>query len=169
MTIFIIFKKNMWPSAHFHSKILLKDYDFWQFSTHPGYVKGVGKIAKPFKNCTWWSVEMCNYFFKFFQKIDFFKLNNFFKTSESTFPVKNWLFHIFPASEGSPFLTVILTVKLAGLPFLQAEEFTDNFQSDKSCQKYTFLLVLCFSGKSYLVIKVIKNVWLFTCSLRLSW
>ena len=49
------------------------------------------------------------------------------------------------------------------------EEFTDNFQSDKSCQKYTFLLVLCFSGKSYLVIKVIKNVWLFTCSLRLSW
>ncbi len=76
--------------------------------------------------------------------------------------MKNWLFHIFPASEGSPFLTVILTVKLAGLPFLQAEEFTDNFQSDKSCQKYTFLLVLCFSGKSYLVIKVIKNVWLFT-------
>ena len=108
-------------------------------------------------------------FFNFFRKLIFFKLNNFFKTSESTFPVKNWLFHIFPASEGSPFLTVILTVKLAGLPFLQAEEFTDNFQSDKSCQKYTFLLVLCFSGKSYLVIKVIKNVWLFTCSLRLSW
>ena len=109
------------------------------------------------------------FFLNFFRKLIFFKLNNFFKTSESTFPVKNWLFHIFPASEGSPFLTVILTVKLAGLPFLQAEEFTDNFQSDKSCQKYTFLLVLCFSGKSYLVIKVIKNVWLFTCSLRLSW
>jgi len=37
-------KKNILFFAHFHSKILLKDYDFWQFSTHPGYVRVCGKL-----------------------------------------------------------------------------------------------------------------------------
>ena len=36
----------------------------------------------------------------------------------SIFPVKNWFSHIFPAPEGSPFLTVILTVKLARLVYM---------------------------------------------------
>jgi hypothetical protein len=37
-------EKNILFFAHFHSKILLKDYDFWQFSTHPGYVRVCGKL-----------------------------------------------------------------------------------------------------------------------------
>ena len=38
----------------------------------------------------------------------------------SIFPVKNRFSHIFPAPEGSPFLTVILTVKLARLVWVGA-------------------------------------------------
>ena len=34
----------------FHSQILLNDFGFWDFSTHPRHVEGCGKIAKPSKS-----------------------------------------------------------------------------------------------------------------------
>ena len=37
-------EKNIWIFCHLQSKILLKDYDFWQFSTPTGYLGRCGKM-----------------------------------------------------------------------------------------------------------------------------
>ena len=45
-----ILKKKIIFRGRFSRKILLNDYDFWQFSTHPWYMRVCGKIAKLKKN-----------------------------------------------------------------------------------------------------------------------
>ena len=37
-------EKNIWIFCHLQSKILLKDYDFWHFSTPTGYLGKCGKM-----------------------------------------------------------------------------------------------------------------------------
>ena len=39
-------EKNIIFRGHFSRKILLNDYDFWQFSTHPWYMRVCGKLRK---------------------------------------------------------------------------------------------------------------------------
>jgi len=43
-------EKNIIFWDHFSRKILLSDYDFWQFSTHPWYMRQCGKLRKLEKN-----------------------------------------------------------------------------------------------------------------------
>ena len=39
-------EKNIIFRSRFSQKILLNDYDFWQFSTHPWYMRVCGKLRK---------------------------------------------------------------------------------------------------------------------------
>ena len=39
-------EKNIIFRGRFSRKILLNDYDFWQFSTHPWYMRVCGKLRK---------------------------------------------------------------------------------------------------------------------------
>ena len=39
-------EKNIIFRTRFSRKILLNDYDFWQFSTHPWYMRVCGKLRK---------------------------------------------------------------------------------------------------------------------------
>ena len=52
-------EKNIIFGDHFSRKILLIDYDFWQFSTHPWYMRVCGKLRKlkkmSFKGLEKWS------------------------------------------------------------------------------------------------------------------
>ena len=43
-------EKNIIFRTRFSRKILLNDYDFWQFSTHPWYMRVCGKLRKLEKN-----------------------------------------------------------------------------------------------------------------------
>ena len=43
-------EKNIIFRGRFSRKILLNDYDFWQFSTHPWYMRVCGKLRKLKKN-----------------------------------------------------------------------------------------------------------------------
>ena len=43
-------EKNIIFRGRFSRKILLNDYDFWQFSTHPWYMRVCGKLRKLEKN-----------------------------------------------------------------------------------------------------------------------
>ena len=74
----------------FPQQNLLKDYDFWQFCMYVCMSRVCGKLPNRSKIAPG-ALWKRGFFLKLFQKIDFFKLNNFFKTSESTFPVKNAL------------------------------------------------------------------------------
>jgi len=60
-------EKNILFFAHFHSKILLKDYDFWQFSIDPGYVRVYGKLPNRSKIAPG-GLWKRGYFFKTFSK-----------------------------------------------------------------------------------------------------
>ena len=50
-------EKNIIFRNRFSRKILLNDYDFWQFSTHPWYMRVVWKIAKTLKKMSFKGLE----------------------------------------------------------------------------------------------------------------
>ena len=60
--IFRFFFEQFWKNIifrdHFSRKILLNDYDFWQFSTHPWYMRVCGKLRK-LKKMSFKGLEKC--------------------------------------------------------------------------------------------------------------
>ena len=77
----------------------------------------------------------------------------------SIFPVKNRFSHIFPAPGGSPFLTVILTVKLARLPAAQFKnrQYLSVFLG--ICQMYFSYSVICISLICIKIIESSTAIW----------